>query len=345
MTYHGDHDRLPDEPQHHGSEGDTAARPHLTPYDQAKQDAEALKAWSFKMALAGHFGFPWQEVYNLTGTLLSGFFVLVGARAKSGKSTFLRECFNAWVTDFKKRVMFVGTEQQAAILRGLWACLRLDISIAALLDPDHPDHMAVVHDADIVQPTIEGAHIYSVPDLTLPRFVDAITYASTEGYDVVMLDHFSRLRITKDPVRDRAEASYVIKNMAVKKDILVVGAAQLKDDGEGGPLGHYSTPSSGSWAGTADLRRECDKAVQLWRPLKPGLTAKQKQAAREHPGALEGIIERNIMAVRCDADRYAVTDKGGMAAKLEVRPTGRLESITTKKREDPEPQRLPYTDT
>jgi len=343
----GTHDDLPTEPEHHGphsgsDHAEEAAAHHLSSHDLAKAHAEDLKAWSFKLALAGQFGFPWSDVHKLIGTLLAGFFVLVGARGKSGKSTFLRECFNAWVMDFKKRVLFVGTEQEAPILRLLWACLRLDTSIAAALNPSDPAHAALLHDVEYAQPNIENAHIYSVPDLTVPRFLKAIGFAKREGFDIVMLDHFHRLRTNGDAVRDRAEAAYVIKNEAVKSDILVVGAAQLKDDGEGGGLGHHTVPGSGSWAGTADLRRECDKALQLWRPLKPGLSAKQKQSARENPGGIHAIVEHNIMAVRADADRYAVTDKGGLAAKLRVQPTGRLDSLPTEEHHEGDTDRRPY---
>lgn len=363
MSRSGSTDEGPGRP--HGPGFDAQAGTHddtATPSDKLRQGlitpaeyhtlvGERAANWSLKLALGGHLAFPWSRVQRLTGWLLASFLVLVGARAKSGKSTFLRECFTTWVHDFKKRVLFLGTEQEAHILRMLWACVRLDIPIAAAMDPTHPRHADLLYDVEITQEEFaDRVLIVAESSLTTERLKHWARVAWLEGYEVLMIDHFHRIETqAKEAHRDRGELARTLKNIAVKADLLVVAAAQLKD-GEDGVLGHYSIPGPHSWAETAGLRRECDKAVQLWKPFRRGVTAQQRTKARNDAGVLRQIVESDVMAVRCDADRYSVTDRTTEAARLAVHPSGRL----TEEAEQPwlantppipeseEPQRLPY---
>jgi hypothetical protein len=233
--------------------------------------------------------------------------VLVGARGKGGKSTFLREVFNAWVTDFGKRVLYVGTEQSAGILRALWACLRLGVPSDAAIDPKHPDHQRVL--VDVTHGQVAGdlhnrAIVVAEPELTVDLFIRWARVAYREKCDAIMLDHFHRLANDgSDPWGQRSSAIRQIKNMAAKSNMLVVCAAQLKN-GEGGALGEFEVPGVHSWAETAGLRRECDVAIQLWRPFRTGATREQKSVARDDAAKLIDLVDPNAMAVRCDAHRY-----------------------------------------
>lgn len=263
--------------------------------------------WSKLVAKGGHLGLPWGPVDALVGPLLPGWLVLVGARAKGGKSTFLREVFNSWVSDFKRRILFVGTEQNAGLLRALWACLRLRLPTEAALNPEHPGHSAVLKDVNRGQAKDElykRAIVVAEPAITLDTFTRWARVAWREKCDVLMFDHFHRLEAEGvNAWRDRNSAIRQIKNVAAKSNMVVVVAAQLKN-GDGGPLGEFEVPGSQSWAETAGLRRECDVAIQLWRPFKPGVTREAKSAARDDVAKLGDIVQPNIMAVRCDAHRY-----------------------------------------
>jgi hypothetical protein len=265
--------------------------------------AEAL-AWSFQVAQGGNLSFPWEPVYRIVGDLLPSWLVLVGGRGKGGKSTFLRECFNSWVTDFQKRVLYVGTEQSAGLLRLLWAALRCGAPAEAAIQPSHPMHGALLGDVETGQRALaDRAMIVAEPTLTVQGFREWCRYAYRQKCDVVVLDHFHRIEMGDGEWQTRGEAVKALKNIAVKSNMLLVVAAQMKD-GEGGMLGQYEVPGSNSWAETAALRRECDVALQVWRPFKVGVTREQKQAARDDMAKLADIVEPNVMAVRCDAHRY-----------------------------------------
>jgi hypothetical protein len=279
-----------------------------SPWELHYRASTEFNHWSDLIKQGGNLGFPWPRVHAMVGPLLPGWLVLVGARGKGGKSTVMRYLFDSWVTEFKKRILFVGTEQTAGILRALWATVRLRLPTEAALDPTHPAHGEVKEDVNVTQ-AINGldeqAMIVAVPDITIDVFTRWARYAFSKECDVVMFDHFHRLSDTgASQNRGRNAAIRAIKNIASASNMLVVVAAQLKEGEGGNLLGQYEVPGPQSWAETAGLRRECDLAMQAWRPFVPGVTREQKSAARDDPAKLCGLVQPNVMAVRCDAHRY-----------------------------------------
>lgn len=277
-----------------------------TPAELQARAADEAEDWSYRIATTGYLGFPWGAVDRIVGPLMPGWLVLVGGRGKGGKSTFLRETFSSWVTDFGKRILYVGTEQNAGILSLLWAAIRLGLPSEAAIDARHPAHFQLLNDVKHGQAkSADQALIVACPDLSLTLFTQWARYAYTHKFDVLMLDHFHRLEAGPgENWKDRSGAIRRIKNIASQSNLLVVAAAQMKDGDGGSTLGQYEVPGAGSWAETASLRRECDVAVQVWRPFRPGIKREDKQAARDDGRMLETIVERNVMAVRCDAHRY-----------------------------------------
>jgi hypothetical protein len=259
--------------------------------------------WSALVRKGGHLMLPWPAVSALVGPLLPAWLMLVGARAKGGKSTLLRSLFDAWVTDFGKRILYVGTEQNAGILRALWACLRCRLPESAA-DPLHPDNPRVEADVQQQASIADRAMIVAEPSITIDIFKRWARVAWKEKCDVVMFDHFHALEDTgTSQTRSRTADIREIKNVASKSNMLVVVAAQLKNASEDA-IGEFEVPGAGSWAESAGLRRWCDVAIQAWRPLKPGVTRKQKGEAKDDPAKLAEIIQENVMAIRCDAHRY-----------------------------------------
>lgn len=304
----------------HGPPGPPRAEEFPTPREIHRQNAEAAAAFSFRLQTGPQLRFPWAAIDRLVGTpLLPGWLVVIGGRAKAGKSTMMRALFQAW-TELRRRVLYVGTEQGAHILSMLWAAARLQIPAAAVIDPRHPDHLRVLGDVARAQAELaEHAIIVAEQDLTLRRFAYWCRFAEREECHGVLLDHFHRMNgHTGDRWVNRSDDIRALKNMAEDKGIVLVAAAQLRH-GEGGQLlGEYEVPGPGSWAETAGLRREADVALQLWRPFKPGLTAKQKAEARSNPALLSDIVQQNTMGVRVDAHRYNQAADGVGMARLRV---------------------------
>lgn len=292
------------------------------PFLLHSEAAGSYYRWAKKLAEGGGLPLPWGALQNLVGPLLPGWLVLIGARAKHGKSTILRAVFDCWVSDFKKKVLYVGTEQDAGILCALWACLRLRVSPDAAIDPSHPDHAAVMDDVrngQLKDGLSERAIIVSQPSITISDFKRWMRYGYRNKCDATMLDHFHRME-DDGASQSRSRNSQIrdMKNMAADSGMLVVAAAQLKNGAEKGALGEYEVPGSDSWAESSGLRREADVAIQAWRPFVPGVTRAQKSDARDDPEKLREILQPNTMTIRCDAHRYRQVDPY-QAARLRVR--------------------------
>lgn len=309
-----------------------------TPQELYQRSADAALAFSDRLRAGGHVRFPWPSVDRFVDVLLGGWLVVVGGRAKGGKSTLLRECFEYWVTECRKRVCFVGTEQEASILRLLLAAVRIGAPTVAVFNPEHPMHTKILYDVMQTQAKdAERAIIVADAGLTMDSFTQWARYAYREGCDVLMLDHFHRLAAdSKDRYGSRGDAIREIKTMAQKSKMLIMAAAQMKQ-GEGGHLlGEHEVPGPGSWAETAGLRREADVAIQVWRPFRPGITRKQKQGARDNEMAVAKLTEPNVMACRLDAHRYSEHQTG--ACRLFVQH-GRISSWSGTATDRPSPER------
>jgi hypothetical protein len=281
----------------------------VTPSELYKVRLEATFDLSFRLAIGSGFRAPWTDVDRMLGMpLLPGWLVLVGARAKGGKSTLLRALFQAWI-ELGRRVLYVGTEQNASLLGLLVAAEKLGIPARLALDPTCREHFKVLAEVDTVQRELRDiAVIMSESDLSVATFARWCQWAAEEGCDAVLLDHFHRIGAsTSNRYEERSEAIRTIKTIGEKRDLLIVAAAQLRN--AEGPLGEYEVPHIGSWAETANLRRECDVAVQAWRPLKRGVTNRDRALAREVPGYLPKLLQRNVMGLRLDAHRYNPDDE------------------------------------
>jgi hypothetical protein len=276
------------------------------PYDLHLDAASGAIRYSEQLAKGGHLRFPWRDVDEIVGPLLPGRLILWGARRKGGKSTVLRTVFNEWV-NLGHRVVFVGTEQEAAILKLLWACERLQLPEEVAFDTNDPRHADVLEDVMVGQAKMaDRAILVADPGLTLDRFIGWARYAFKLKARALILDHFHRFDCQAG--EEQYAAIREIKRVASLSQMVFLVAAQL-NQGEGGSLlGHYEVPGPSSWAGTANLEREADVAIQAWQPFVRNIERDQKQAAREDPEKLAGIVQENVMAIRVSARRYRHAD-------------------------------------
>jgi hypothetical protein len=147
--------------------------------------------------------------------------------------------------------------------------------------------------------------IVADPGLTLNKFADWARYAIKFKARALILDHFHRLNCQAGD--EQYDAIREVKRMASLSQMVYLVAAQLKH-GEGGALlGHYEVPGPSSWAGTANLEREADLAIQAWQPFCRGVTRQDRQDAREDGDKLANIVQADTMAIRVSARRYRWT--------------------------------------
>ena len=281
----------------------------VTPAQIAQVQAYDAREFMERVRAGGGLKLPWPDLDRMVGPMLPGWLVVIGGRAKAGKTTMLMALLTAWVKA-RKRVVYVGTETGVEMLRYLWAAMRCEVPLDWAVDP----HLApetyerIMRDVETAQtdPQIADFAIFAdAKDATVSELALWANYGKTHQADALIFDHFSRLEVgVGERWQGLGQAIRSIKKMAVEVNQTIVVGAQLTQGEGGSVLGEHEVPGNGSWAGSSEIQREADVALQLWRPFQPGVTAKQKQAAREDMEKIRDIVQTNVMGVRLAAHRW-----------------------------------------
>lgn len=299
--------------------------------DPAQQVRDAM-AFLGEVGSGKALSLPWADLSGVVGPLLPGWLVVVGGRGKGGKTTFLHNLLSAWV-EFGKRVLYVGTEQPAAIMRILWACQRTGRPVETTIDRYVRGETDPAVEADLreqkAEPLATQAIFGDAPNGTVDELRFWCAYAKETRRDVFIFDHLHRLNTGDGDNAWTAFGGAVrdIKNMARDHGLLVVTAAQLKAGATGYLLGDHEAPGNSSWYGGLRIQQEADLALQVWRPLRKGVTEQEKREAKDD-GAVKALVQQNVMAVRVAASRYRASANGEVR-RLCVRD-GRLESFSAR---------------
>jgi hypothetical protein len=284
-------------------------RPIITPVELAKIQAFDAREFMEKVRAGGSLRFSWPDLDRMVGPMLPGWLVMVGGRAKAGKTTMLMELLTDW-TSMRKTVVYVGTETSVALLRYAWGAVRQNVPIETAIDPGCPKEVydRVMHDVEVTQaqPEVADFAIFAdASDATVSALALWCGYGKMHGADALIFDHFSRLEVGPgERWKGLGQAIRQIKKLAVEADMTLVVGAQLTQGEGGSVLGEHEVPGNGSWAGSSEIQRECDVGVQLWRPFKPGITSKQKQEAKEDHTKVAEIVQPGVMGVRLAAHRW-----------------------------------------
>ncbi len=276
-----------------------------TPVEMAERQVREARKVRDKIEAGGGLDFPWGDLSGVVGSLLPGWLVAVGGRAKAGKTLFLRECFTAWI-EAGKTLVYVGTETEAASLRLAWAAVRCGLPITEGHQPSSSANKARM-DADLAEQATnlaKRAIFASMQDGTVEELAYWVQYARVAKAHGLLFDHVHRMEVGKgERWQGMGDAVRAIKNMARDGQLLVVAGAQLKT-ADGDVLSENIVPGSGSWAETSNLQRECDVAIQLWKPLKPGVSAQQMREARLDVSKKAELVQQGIMGIRVAAHRW-----------------------------------------
>jgi replicative DNA helicase len=276
------------------------------------------------------FGYP--DLVRITGPLLPGSLIVVLARKKMGKTTFLMNVASRWLRQGHGFAYF-GTEETAdtamlrfaairrgydpgAVIAGLWE----DISEPAA-DPTKPMPIwpAQVEISAELHALRDDLPAYFAPEVR-PSTADIRRVAKEccqMGLPILVLDHFHRMAQEGDAqTSDLAESVRQIKQVAVKYELIVVMAAQAgraKD-----PLQQFGPPPSDGGMGTSALEQECDMSLGLFRPLR---RLPKKDVARRLKDFIAGdatkadVLEPHTMGVRV-LDHRRNGDLSGLSAFL-----------------------------
>jgi hypothetical protein len=317
--------------------------------DADAQTADAREFLAAVRAGAGLF-LPWGDLAELVDVLLPGWLFVVGARAKGGKSTFLLNLAMAWI-EYSRRVLYVGTEQPAAQLRILLAAVLsgndYEAAVKGRLAAEAEERFQAALTRLAASPCRDRLVLADAPGGTLEELEQLVVYATEARCDVLVFDHLHRLDTGDGEAAWTGFGGAVrrIKNLARDAGMLIAAAAQLKYGEGSGLLSEYEGPGASSWYGGIRIQQEADVALQVWRPMRIGVSEAEKKAARvqgtltplvrqyrkgEPPReyVAQPLVEPNIMAVRIAAHRYK-NDAMGEVRRLYVR-RGTLETISAR---------------
>jgi hypothetical protein len=281
----------------------------LHPQQLARGQAFDAREFMEQVRASQGLRFPWTDVDAMVGPMLPGWLVAVGGRAKAGKTTTLLELMTAWA-EIKKKVVYVGTETQVALLRFIWAAVRCSVPIDSAIDPCCPKdvYSRLMDDVEKVQTEYDlssRAIFADSPEATVSSLAEWTRYGKEHGADALIFDHIGRLEVgSGERWQHLGDAIRQIKKMAVSANLTVVVGAQLTQGQGGSILGEHEVPGNGSWAGSSEVQREIDVGIQLWRPFKPGVSPKQKREASGDPEKARLLVQDGVMGVRLAAHRW-----------------------------------------
>jgi KaiC/GvpD/RAD55 family RecA-like ATPase len=284
-------------------------RPTITPSELAQVQAYDARAFMERVRAGGSLRFPWTDLDKMVGPMLPGWLVVVGGRAKAGKTTMLMELLTAWV-ELRKTVVYVGTETEVALLKYIWAAVRCNVPVETAIDPACPADVydRIMQDVEVTQarPEVSDFAIFAdAREATVSELALWAGYGKMHGADATIFDHFSRLDVGQgERWQGLGQAIKQIKNLAKEAQQTLVVGAQLTQGGTGSILSEHEVPGNNSWAGSSEIQREADVGVQLWRPFKPGITEQQKRDAKDDHTKVGEIVQHGVMGVRLAAHRW-----------------------------------------
>ena len=280
----------------------------------AKDQHQRALDWLAAMRSGAGVRWMWPSLHKLTGVLLPTWSVFVGGYPKTAKTTLLQTQARCWA-ETGTRVAYIGTETKTEILKLQSAALTLGIPVERVVTADLDERECERVAADLAKQDAMGrALMYAETERsTLADVLYWMRWARRESADVVVFDHLHRLEVGgSDRYGALSDAVRRLNEEAKALNVLLVCAAQFrerKDD----PLANHELPGDGQWFGTAAIQQEGVVNLQLWRPLRAGVSAEDKAAVRRGETRLADVLKPQTIGVRCSAHRVRPSAYGEVA--------------------------------
>lgn len=251
-------------------------------------------------------------LHHLTGTLFPGWTVFVGGYPKCGKTTLLQTQARQWA-EGGIPVAYIGTETSPEILRLQSVALTLGLPVRRVVgdDPLTPEESARIA-ADLSRQDGLPLHYAETTDTSLASVLYWLRWGAREGAQVVIFDHAHRLAISGgDYYQQLSNAIRTLNTAAQAANVTLLCAAQFREN-KHDKLANFEPPADNQWFGSAAFQQEGHVCLQLWRPLRRGVTEDQKRMARSGETDLGDVLARDTIGVRCSAHRI----KGDMIGEM-----------------------------
>jgi hypothetical protein len=303
---------LPDDPPLEAEEaGAIGPDPELLAQDQRQRALD----WLAQMRAGAGFRWLWPSLHRLTGRLLPTWSVYVGGYPKTAKTTLLQTQARGWA-EAGTRVAYIGTETVTEILKLQSAALTLGLPVERVVTGELTDPEAERVARDLTRQD-ELARRLMYAETSRGDLADVlywIRWARTEGAEVVVFDHLHRLDVGGGSERwtQLADAVQALTGAAKRWHVLLVVAAQLRERADDA-LANHEVPGDRQWLGGSKIQQEGVVNLQLWRPLRSGVSAEDKAAVRRGELRLSAVLKPNTIGVRCSAHRMGRNTYGELA--------------------------------
>ena len=278
-----------------------------------------------------------QGIHAMTGSMAPGEIWVVGARVGSGKSLFAQNLMDDLIEQ-GVRTLYIGTEQDAHVLRIKHACIRAGVPPRRVLKPEDTEIASGAY-ADAAEAVAEQMEWLASPEISKIALFANTEYVSRSalnswirggvrkyGVEAVIVDHIDQVYhgTGLNPVSEATATVQLLHDLAREFEIPMVIASQLKRGGD--PLKRFAPPDEEDFAGTSGKERIASVMLGLWRPLRTDLDAKELRAllGNSKHGKLpeDRVYQPDTMGVRLLKDRLGTVP--GKQAMLHVAPGGRL---------------------
>lgn len=271
----------------------------------AKQVASAQKLLTRDVSQAPRWA--WSHLNLLTGPMLPGDLVVVGALRGNGKSTFLMSQMEAFAGSGQPTLYF-PLEIDPEVCRLHWAAWRLAINRAAVVrqEWDSLGHGAeqAVHNVLAEQKDNPMIHFATPKRVTLKALREWCEWARREfDAKVVMLDHLHRLDVVAGANHrvSVTDAIRAIKDMLREFALVGICAAQLNRSSD--PIDPYTAPVLSRLKETAAIEEEADVVLMLSRKLRRDLPDGWQQDLKLGRISEKELADGNVMVVTCRKHR------------------------------------------
>jgi len=271
----------------------------------------------------------WYDVDKLTGPMLPGDLIVVGALMGNGKSTLLMSQMDAFAAA-KKSTLYIPLEIDAKVCRLRWAAWKLGLEVKHAIRQDWsrlPEGAQEAIDG-VLEEQERGSYIHFARPkrMTFSTLIDWCRWSVEEaGASTVMLDHFHRLDFGSGAQFriEVTEAARRLKDLARELNVVMIAAAQL-NRASSDPIDQYCPPQLGRLKESGGIGEEADVVLMLSRRLKRDLPNHWTQDLRLGRLSEVDLAEPSTMVVTCR--KHRLDDSAlNCSAYLNVR-NGKLEN-------------------
>lgn len=288
------------------------------PIDLGQDQWDQAQAWWFAIERGAGLWWDWPTLRRLTGRLLPGWLVVIGARPECGKTTLCLTQAVRWA-EAGRTVCYIGTETSAAVLRIQASAIRLGLPVARAVQGELPAE----DQARVARDVAHWASVSGKVDKLLfaeagaARLEDALywlRWAADQGAEAVIFDHFHGMSLTGGSQTGALDEAVRALNVAATDCgvTLLLPCQFNRGQGGGNKLALHEIPDDAMFRGTDALLQFAVVALQLWRPIIPGISPERRKGYAEGTVPRDEVVQADTMALRVAKHRYLDGASGQM---------------------------------